>query len=106
MNLQKTNSPRQFPKEWEFKQSVINAESYLESCDSGLPYQPVHSEALAPFLINRFVDDLISRYCPTNKVLDLYGVLYVKMRNEWYDYYEPKDVEQGVPAIPKIPSER
>ncbi len=108
MSFTKTNSPKQFPKEWEFKMSVKNAETYLESCASGQPYKPIHPEVTAPFPINRLVDELIAKYSAKNKILDLYGTLYVKMRNEWYDYYEPKDVgqeDQGQ-RLPQLPPQR
>lgn len=99
----RNNAPKAFPHEWEFKRGVENAECILEARATGSEPVLKNPDVLCPFSIPHLVDDLIRRYCPKNEILDLFGTLYTRMRNNWYDHYMGVEELSGEQKLPSAP---
>ena len=106
MSEQKHNAPKTFPKDWEFKRCLENAESYLDAICVGGTYKPRNPDVMSPFSVIDLVDDLMRKFSRQNRPEDLYGTLYVRMRNDWYDHYEPRVSTEFKNRLPSAPSEK
>ena len=90
-----------FPKEWEFKQMIENADRYLEARIANTDYIPKNPDLKTPFNMIGVINEMINKLTPKNEMENLFGTMYVILKNKWYLNYRPIAEQREVLSPPK-----